>query len=575
MNGRRVSWVVLSLLALLAVQFLPAGAASAQDGTISIVDSVLFVVQGENDISNGSEDVDDFYALRIVNYTLPYDSTRINVKVPQDARDMLLIASGAVVDSSGYGWEDDGLGNDLFFIDVPSTHSRTSYFATEIDNETEFLSPGSVLYNTSYGSGALQLVDNASDGFFISSNLSVPDVHSVLSANITLWGSSLENITVRASNNNGTDWVTCPNATRVNFTAAGTDFLVRLDFIGNASVESITAQSEFIATFTYFDVHLSYSWTEPFVDGSATIDLTDIYDFEPEASCFLMLFVLGDFNVTGENITLALGESGMSDTYPDKVLYVNYSFRPGPTTQTTLTVIAPEKQTEYGLYLLAGVLCAAFLGAIAYAKFGKRRTVVSEDALEGDSDESVLDESPALALDDHRKSLVERKKSLLREIETTKKQVSLGEISRQEAETRLSAAKKEFKVIRNELNKLPRGEDDIEQATPGTVSPEYEAALAALARIDADREKGRLTDDSHKSLRKEYLAKAAKLAAEKDAGRSSADAEKTMLLEAIAALDEEHGRGEISDAVYSDLSRSYKGQLADHLKKSEESEEGE
>ena len=49
------------------------------------------------------------------------------------------------------------------------------------------------------------------------------------------------------------------------------------------------------------------------------------------------------------------------------------------------------------------------------------------------------------------------------------------------------------------------------------------------------------------------------------------DAEKTKLMEAIVALEDEHARGEVDGRVYDELRYSYRRELAEIMRKIEES----
>jgi len=215
------------------------------------------------------------------------------------------------------------------------------------------------------------------------------------------------------------------------------------------------------------------------------------------------------------------------------------------------------------------LLVLAFVVAFAYSRMKKPRP---RSAREVGSGKEELAVEPIGADEDRRKELVLKKKAILSEIEGIRKKLAGGEISSEAAETELPRLRKEFKIVRNELNRLSR------KAVPKEISAappsDYESILAALAKIDHDFEKGRLPESSYKTIRKDYVQRAAKIMAahkgEVRAPMSPLEEERSKLMEAIVMLDEESEKGEIDEKVYSDLRASYRKQLVEIMKKVEE-----
>jgi hypothetical protein len=233
------------------------------------------------------------------------------------------------------------------------------------------------------------------------------------------------------------------------------------------------------------------------------------------------------------------------------------------------------------LYLgAAGFAGLLFLG---YFFAVQRRAVRSakEDTggFPSEAAETVL-EAPENDID-IRRNLVSRKREILKEIEVVKGKTASGALSRDETERELARLRLESKQIRNQLNRAPKETlltKTAEASKPGSCSPlggPYEAVLASLARIDDDFERGRLPEGTYKSLRQEYVSKAAAIMAAEHAKASEPcdplEAEKTKLMEAIVALEEEHAKGEVDGRVYEELRSSYRRELAEVMRKIEES----
>jgi len=293
-----------------------------------------------------------------------------------------------------------------------------------------------------------------------------------------------------------------------------------------------------------------------------------------------MLYLVPGYKAEGSGLVLTFDENRTLSSYPDKDLYYNMTPSAGQLQFFTVDLVAPQKESQVLYYLVAVGLVLALGFAYAYSR---RSRSLGEASSSGEPDSAEADVAvPAeetMSEDDsaRRKELVARKKDVFAEIDNIKEQISSGEISRKDGEARLGMLKREFKSVRNELNRLPRkvvpapvgqSPESSEQATSG-----YESLLAALARIDDDFEKGRLPENTYKSLRKEYVSKAAKALSSGSLGESPStsplEAEKRKIMDAILALDEEREKGEIDEEVYAELRASYRKQLVELMKKSE------
>lgn len=310
------------------------------------------------------------------------------------------------------------------------------------------------------------------------------------------------------------------------------------------------------------------------------MDLSTIHEFEEGASCHLLLFVLKGYAVSGVGFNLTPDQSSSMNPYTDKDLYLNASFRPGPGSGMAVEIHAPEDSAESWMYAVVAIVAVGVVGAWLYSRRIRKsaessRSRPASSIEPSDSTVEKTQMSPS-EMESRRKQLVQRKKELLSEVEETKAKTSDGRLSQAEADAELIRLKAESKAIRNELNRLSRRAAST-GATVVSDDDDYDAILAAVARIDDDFEKGRLPKETHSKLRKEYMDKAKRILAARDAmeraGTSSGETEKAKLMEAIAALDDEHERGEISDKLYSDLRASYKKQLSELMMRSGESKE--
>ncbi|HEX9907196.1 MAG TPA: hypothetical protein VGB78_01860 [Thermoplasmata archaeon] len=579
-----MSRIVLSIavLFLLAASFTAAisqGSSETssilQSSDVEISGSILFIVQGENEVTVGSESRDDFYVLQITSFELPYDEQQVFVNMPRDAREVNVWQADSVLNESDYGWEQVG-GEEVFRIGVPESFPRTAKLTNLTDSESEFLAPGSQYDNTTYSSGALRLELNSSSGQYVSSAIPVAQAHSVETANITLTGSDLANVSMEVSNDAGASWMACSDSMVTNFSSDGTDLEFRLTLNGNASVTSVKVISDYVALTTEYSVHVSYLWTADFDHGKTSIDLTSAEEFGANGSCLLMLYVLQGYEPLGVGANLTRDQTTGMNPYDDKELYLNESFRPNPGTGMYVEISAPAKKSDLWLYsLVAALVGGGVLLMFLSTRSGRSRSQSTQSSSSVMESSSPTRERASLApseIEPRRKELVRRKKELLSEIEAVKSKIAKSQMRKGEADAELMRLKNESKAIRNELNWLSRREE-MQSSGDGAPRDDYQAVLAAVARIDDDFEKGRLSEDAHTGLRKEYIEKAKRILAEREArsqvGERPVETERMKLMEAIVALDEEHERGEIEDRLYNDLRASYKKQLAEVMKRSE------
>jgi len=586
-------WIARVVVAVIAISIaapllmLEQVSVSSQADSVTVSSNVVFIVQGENNVILGNESNHDFYALRIISFSLPWDSNRVYTSVPGDARQISVWTPSGSLSSSSYGLETSGPMSGEFYIDVPASHLRSSQFVNTTANESAFLAAGNTLDQLTYSSGALQLTSGSTYGTFLSVAMPLSYARAATSGNLTFSGSSLDNVTGEMSNDGGTSWVQCSNATKFNFTSTGTSIRARFTFEGNSTlgfepkITSFRVEAEYETVESLFTVHLSYIWTDPFSDGIATIDLSEALSYSSSGSMIVMLYTVKGYSAKSIGFNLSLDETGTMGTYPDKNLYYYSTTSSQPPTTSSIQVSAPK--ADYSWILYAGGAAIVLLVAVVYSAMrrssrrGKSAGPVSTGDREPD-DEAGPD--PEV----RRKELVSRKKEMMDETDRIKTEMSTGSLSHAEGRRKLANLKTELKSVRNELNRIPRKSEPaalgVSEKTdgPGPVVGTYEAVLASLARIDEDFERGRLPESTYKSLRKEYVAKAAALMANGKGGMERCanplEAEKVKLMEAIVTLDEEHGKGELDAKVYEELRSSYRKELADLMKKIDQSEKG-
>lgn len=578
-RGLMASIVVFLIVALAAQSSAQQVSVSAQGSDALLKSSVVFVVQGDIEVVPGNETNNDFYLLRILTFSLPHDVTRVHTKVPSSAEDFVVWTTTGEINNTGYGIEASGPFSGDFYIDVPSSHPRTTYATNVTDDISEFNASGSQFVNTTYSNDSLQLIPGNDSGEYISAPMPVLSAFTIASATLIYDGNSTSNITSYMSNDGGTTWMGCANNTEANFTATGTVMKVRFAFDGNSSagfepfVSSFSINATYVLNSTIFSVHMSCTWTQSFLDRRATLDLSEAADFSSDGSYLLMLYLVPGYGIENSGLDLTFDEGKTMSSYLDKDLYFNMTFPSSGTQSFSVTLLAPQKQGQMLYYVAAaGLVIALGLAYFASRRSGTRAIGAKEDdeVASIDADREPLSETDEV----ERKELVGRKKEILAEIDVVKAQSSSGKISKYEADAKLSDLKKEFKVVRNELNRLSR-KSSIAATEPapepsGASTQDYESVLAALAKIDDDFEKGRLPEGTHKSLREEYISKATKLRAAQELQRSPLDLEKDKLMGAILALDDEREKGEIDEKLYTELKASYRKQLVELMKRSEE-----
>jgi hypothetical protein len=542
---------------------------------------VFYIIQGESDVTSYRDSVNDFYALRIISYDLPYDVSRTYTRMPAGAHNITVLTSSQGLNQSSYGSETSGPMSGMFYVDVPTSFDRTGLITNVTNTSAAFSAPGSVFTGTEYSSGSLHLAPSVSSGEHVSAEIPVGNMVRVLSGNISIFGTSLNNVTISLSNDNAT-WIPCANATETAFIVDGRSLRVNLSFHGNDSqVNEFRISIKCIKPSALFNVHLSYAWTIDFVDKHASLDFSEPTPYSSTGSFVLMLYLVKGYSAQGVGLDLHFDEEGVNSTHPEKALYTNMSARVSGMRSFSADLTQPDQKTSWALYVGAAGIAALFFLVLLLAK----RRHAGRSTAEGSKGSPLEDTEAHIETSDHnrdaRKDLVSRKKGLLKEMDEVKEKSSSGALSKEEADHELARLRNEFKQVRNELNRTPRDELLMKTAEPpksdggaALVGP-YEAVLASLARIDDDFERGRLPEGTYKTLRKEYVSKAAAIMAAEHGKASEAgnplEAEKVKLMEAIVALEDEQAKGEVDGRVYQELKSSYRRELAEIIRKIEES----
>lgn len=565
----RLASVALVFLTILPLMGRIEQPVRADDNVPLVRSNVIMIVQGENDVTVGKEAKDDFYALKIVSFELPHNSSRVYTTVPQIAREISVWTQIASLNMSLYGRETSGDMAGEFFIDVPSSHSRNSKFTNTTDNESAFEAPGSVFENASYSSGALQLTSGSDQGSFISADMPVNSSFSILSGNLTLSGDLLENVTSYLSNDGGVTWTQCDNGTEFNFTSSGNVLKLRLVMDGNETlgllpnVTSFKVVASFVQIKTVFVAHISYLWTQDFPGRQASIDLSESMPYTSSGSFLVMLYALKGYVPQGVGFEFTKDETGSMNTYPDKDLYLFSASSLPSGGNISFVMTAPKPDYSWVLYVVGGVAAVVLLGSILFVRSRRSRAEISSN-----TDEETGQAPVDLDKDARRKELVERKKSILAKMDGLKGKGTSSE---------LKDLKRELKQVRNDLNKLPKAtivasSEGEKSGPPVPIQDPYEAMLASISRLDDDFERGRLPESTYQSLRKEYVSKAASMMESRKAAKTEEPlvGEKIKLMEAILALDDEHDKGEIDEKVYGELRASYRKELAGITRKLEE-----
>lgn len=580
--SRIISMVIVVSLFAPSLMSGHSSATGASNDEATITDNVCILIQGETEMVPGVQSDHDFFALRIVDYVLPYDVNRIFTVVPSGARNVSVISpSGA-----NYGWISSGPMAGKFFIDVPSGYSREGAPFNYTGFAGEFL--GGSLVNTVYSSSSLHLSPNHTWGNATSVVIPIPNCHNITSANMSAYGTNMTSVSGELSNDGGLHWVPAVGTNEVQFVSTGSDLKVRLTLQGNTSqggdpkVTGFRVSARYVALTVPLLAHISYLWTPTFIDGKTTLDVTEPLTYAENGTLALMVYLVKGYNVSAQGVDLKRDTTNAVSAYPEKDLYINMSLVGGASPSFTIEVLAPpQTPLPWPLYLISAVLGVFILGAfVAVRRQGLGRSRRTSRASATNSPTSLADSAPEEDNSMRRDELIKRKKEVLSRVEEVNEKRSSGTIGKAEADAELSAMKRELKGMRNELNKVSRRSKVAEpESVPAVaISGEYESVLASLARIDDDFEHGRLPEAAYKSVREEYLSKAAKLMAERKAAEALAmsplEAEKLKLMEAIVSLDAALEKGEIEAKVYEDLSASYKKELAGIMRRMDDSRGG-
>ena len=559
---------------MLLGMMLPVPRASAQSESLQLVSTTYYIVQGESDLIAGDESANEFTCLKILSYELPHNVSRIHATVPSDARNVTAwVASKGLINST-FGREDSGPMAGTLYVDVPSWFERGAVLTNATNDSASILASGSIQTNVSYDSGALHLDLGATEGTYVSAPIPIPESVNILSANMTLYGTDLQNVTSEISNDHGSSWTTAVPGTDTTLSTTGTSFHVRLMLRGNETTPLVTgfqAVMRYLLPSTTFTVHLTYIWPGEFKDGKAALDLTEPVPYASGGSSFVFLYLVKGYSPEGMGITLNFDEDG-DPTAPNKEVFVNMTFSLSGSVSRSVQVLEPEANWTWALLLIA---VAAAFGGGAYVLL--RRKASSEEAVEEVISEAS--EEPAASQEDFAKrkaELMARKADIVAKLDALDVAKASGTPSAQQAAKEIDLLRSEFKKVRNELNRVSkRVASSADLAKPDPTDDPYDSVLASIARIDEDFEKGRLPEKTYRSLRKEYASKAASMLAAREPtaiAEHPLEKEKTKLMEAIVTLEEEHERGLLDAKVYGELQVSYRKELADLLRQIEESE---
>jgi len=311
------------------------------------------VYQGENPFSSYAVSDQDFYALRIMSFALPYDVARVYTRVPSNAQNITVWSGSIFLNESQYGTEPVGPHAGQFYVDVPSSHPRTANYTNATSSEGAFNASGSGFTNTVYSSGALRLVNDSLSGQYISPEIAVPSSIAILSATLTFNGNSTSNITSYLSNNAGLNWTKCQNNTALNFTAEGTTLRVMFDMTGNMTSGNDTAITSFqiVASYTspstIFLLHVSYVWRTEFSHGRTTVDLSEALPFSSGGTYLIMLYLSLGYTPSAAGVELEFDKDRTLNTYGDKDLYFNTSVPAGIPSYSVEVVSPKVKATPF------------------------------------------------------------------------------------------------------------------------------------------------------------------------------------------------------------------------------------
>lgn len=571
-RGFKVGAVVAVLAFVLAnVSSGSSGASGASaDPQATIAANVVYIIQGETELVPGHESSRDFYVLHIMTYDLPYNATRVYSSVPRDARNITVMN----INDTSSGWQEPAPSK-LFYVDVPSSVPRDALHRLTLDNASAF-QDGGTFTDVSFSSGSLHLDLGASTGVYVSGDHRIPNCHSAVSGNISLEGTYLANVSGEVSNDGGASWVSAVPGSNFTFASEGAVLKVRLSFTGNATISpnvtAVSVNARYTLSITPFTVHISYLWSPVFLDGVARFDLGEPFDYSQNGSIILMAYLVRGYIASAQGLNLRFDEGGSMSAYPDKDLYLNMTVLKSQNPSISIDVTAPKSNSS-GIWYIGGAAAAVLLIA-AFAVFSRshRRPRKASAPLANDGNAVIDSEArdPSTAV--RRQELVARKKALLGQMEEIKGKGPQGKPAKGDRAGELARLHKEYKSVRNELNRLsrvPNATSSIAEAAGGSdaLRTDYESSLAVITRLDEDFEARRLPEGAYRSMRKDYLARAARLKAETEL--PGIIAEKNKLMEAIATLDEEHERGAMDEKVYKDLRASYARELAEVMRRAE------
>ncbi|OGS44088.1 MAG: hypothetical protein A3K76_00650 [Euryarchaeota archaeon RBG_13_57_23] len=576
MKGQKgLAFAIVASFIMLSGMMQSAPRVSAQGESLQLVSTTYYIVQGESDLIAGDESKDEFSCLKILSYELPYSVSRVYASVPSEARNVTAwVASKGLINST-FGREDSEPMAGYLYVDVPSWFERDAAHTNVTNSSTSILASGSILTNVSYDSGALHLAAGATEGAYVSALIPVPESVNIISANVTLYGTDLQNVTSEISNDNGSTWISAVPGTDTTLSTSGSSFHLKLTLTGSDATPLVTgfrAVIRYILPTTTFTVHLTYLWPGEFENAKAIVDLTEPVPYASGGSSFVFLYVVEGYSAEGIGMTLNLDEDGDTSA-PNKAVYVNMTVSLSGNVSRSVQVLEPESNWTWLLLL---ILIAAAFGGGAYVLW-KRKSLPAH-ALEEpipEEDEERVESHDDLA--SRKAELMARKAEIAGKMDALTAAKASGAVPVHQADNELELLRSEFRKVRNEQNRVSkRLASSASLVEPDRTEDSYDSMLASIARIDEDFEKGRLPEKTYRSLRKEYTSKAAKMLAERDSSKGTEhplEKEKTKLMEAIVTLEEEHERGQVDAKVYGDLQASYRRELADLLRQIEGSKE--
>ncbi len=565
LRGSGFTVVVVILLALSIffpmVEFSSNEAEAQGEPVATLAHDMVYLIQGPS-ATYPQLARSDINVVKLISYVLPHNLSRVYSQVPHDARNISILND----ESPSVGWETEGAMAGMFYYDVPSSFPRNdTYNHTEAAVEL----PEVDLVNASYSDGSIHLDANATTAICTSSEIPIAGAYGITSANISVFGANLTNVSAWISNDAGSTWVPAAGTGPVQFSTEGVTLKVRLVLQGNVSsggdpkVTGFRVQADYVPLATILTLHISYIITPDYADGHALINLTEPTLYSDSGMFFVFAYVEDGYRLEGRGIGLILGNPDAS--YPGRQLYFNMTYLTGQPGPVFVELFAPQKSVP-SWAMIVGAGSVVFIVGLMFVYLRKRgQDRIDESATSAGEQKEIRplirEERKAL-----RSELVARKKQLLDEMDRLRTGDSKGNAPR------LAELKREFKGVRNELNRL-----EVEDASSGTrdVKDEYDVTMAMLSRIDDDFERGLLPKGSHETLRKKYLAEATRLKQELESGSKGLDDEKVKLMKAIVDLEEERDKGAIDSKVFEELNASYRKELEGVIRQMEEGADAE